>query len=352
LNKARLALVIRVGQDKMIEGYYRRARDLGMEVLNDVEAIKAAHQEAMHEQREDGKAGHCALWVNVQTPTHEELDWLQQNFNLHPLVLEDIVHRDQRSKLEEYHDYMFLVLHSPAVEPRNQDLNWEELHIVISKHWVVTALDKDSPRLEQAIKKIATSDRLFERGLGSLVYHLCDGIVDAYFPIMDDSGDQMDQMEEVMLDKPDHALLDQMFKLKRNLVEMRRFLSPQRDVFRTLLDRSDDYFDVLARPYFRDIYDHMVRVYDSLDSLRDQVGNATDLYLSVVNNNMNLVMKRLTVITTIFMPITFVTGVFGMNFGHSPQVENDPGWFFWACIFTLAIIASVMIITLRRLKFI
>jgi magnesium transporter len=133
---------------------------------------------------------------------------------------------------------------------------------------------------------------------------------------------------------------------------MRRYLAPQRDVFRTMLDHSDAFFDENTRLFFRDVYDHNLRVYDMLDTLRDQVSNATDLYLSVVNNNMNQVMKRLTVITTIFMPITFITGVFGMNFGHSPQVETDPGWYFWACIVLIAFVASLMYLALKRMRLI
>ena len=334
----------------MIEGYYKSGEDLGVEVLNDFHAIEKAHIEVVKQGLVKEGKNKCMLWINMQAPTQEELKWVQGIFNLHPLVIEDISERNQRSKLEEYHDYLFIVLHCPEMGEDILDMSWEELHLALNKHWVVTALDKNSPLLEAVVKKLGTSEELFEKGLGSLVYHLCDAIVDAYFPVMDEYGDRLDEMENKAVDKPDHSLLDGMFRLKRNLVEIRRYLAPQRDVFRMLLDRGEDYFDVNSRLYFRDVYDHMVRVYDMLDGLRDQVGNATDLYLSVVNNNMNLVMKRLTVITTIFMPITFITGVFGMNFGHSPQVEFDPGWFFWAAIVCMAGIAFLMYMTLKRMR--
>lgn len=331
----------------MIVGYYRANAQSPVQIIDSWENIQTAHTEALANAKNN-----CLLWVNVQAPNDEEMKWLQDCFNLHPLVVEDILHRDQRSKLEEYQDYLFIVLHRPIVVAQTTDLNWEELHVVVSKHWVITALDANSPQLEKVVKQLAAATDVLQRGIGALVYHLCDNVVDAYFPIADAYEDELDKAEDEVLVSPTQFLLDLMFRLKRNIVEMRRYLAPQRDVFRMLLDRSEDYFDKHARPYFRDVYDHQVRVYDTLDTLRDQVGNATDLYLSVVNNNMNLVVKRLTVITTIFMPITFVTGVFGMNFGHLPQVEHDPGWLFWVVLLFMAIVAALMYWMLKRLKLI
>ena len=327
----------------MIEAYYQPDVNDQVQILTDLAEIENVHKRAV--QQQDPR---CKLWITLRAASQEELNWLHDQLHLHPLVIEDIKGRNQRSKLDEYKGYLFTVLHRPFVDPKTKEIEWEELHIVIGKHWIVTSIDEGSLRLTKIIDHLSSDANLFDKGLGALVYHLCDGVVDAFFPIIDNYDDQMDDIEDDLFTKPEQSLLDQMFVLKRNLVEMRRYLAPQRDVFRMMLDRSEQYFDDQARLYFRDIYDHNVRVYDMLDTLRDQVGNATDLYLSVVNNNMNQVMKRLTIITTIFMPITFVTGVFGMNFGHSPQVEFDPGWFFWAALVAMAVIASFMVYVLKR----
>lgn len=334
----------------MLQAYYKADEKSQVQILHNLDEIRAAYQKAASQLDP-----HCKVWIILEAASESELKWLEQSLKLHPLVVEDILHRNQRSKIDEYEDYLFIVLHHPVVKANRdatEDIDWEELHLAIGKHWLVTSIDKDSSNLQAAIKTLKNDTSLFTKEFGPLVYHLCDGVVSAFFPIIDDYDEQVDQMENAVLGKPEQELLDQLFRLKRNLVEMRRYLAPQRDVFRMLLDHSEGYFDEHARLYFRDVYDHNLRVYDMLDTLRDQVGNATDLYLSVVNNNMNQVMKRLTVITTIFMPITFITGVFGMNFGHSPQVEGDPGWYFWACIALIGFVATLMYLTLKRMRLI
>ena len=330
----------------MLKAFYQPDEKSKLLTLTSIEEIQAAFQRAA------GQADpHCKVWITLEAADETELKWLEQTLKLHPLVIEDISHRNQRSKIDEYDNYLFLVLHRP-LEEASKEIEWEELHITIGQHWLLTSIDEDSPNLKAVIDALTKDDKLFAKGFGPLVYRLCDSVVSAFFPIIDDYDEQVDRLEDQVVENPEKSVLDQLFRVKSNLVEMRRYLAPQRDVFRTLLDHSDAYFDESARLFFRDVYDHNLRVYDMLDTLRDQVGNATDLYLSVVNNNMNQVMKRLTVITTIFMPITFITGVFGMNFGHSPQVENDPGWYFWASLVLIAFVASLMYLTLKRMRFI
>ncbi len=330
----------------MLQAFFQAKENSKLLDLTDLDEIREAFQQAAGQTDP-----HCKVWITLEAASDTELKWLEQTLKLHPLVIEDILHRNQRSKIDEYDNYLFLVLHRP-VEQASKEIEWEELHLTIGKHWMVTSIDQDAPNLKVAIQTMTKDDKLFAKEFGPLVYRLCDGVVSAFFPIFDDYDEQVDRMEDQVVEKPEQKVLDQLFRIKSNLVEMRRYLAPQRDVFRTLLDHSDGYFDEHSRLYFRDVYDHNLRVYDMLDTLRDQVSNATDLYLSVVNNNMNQVMKRLTVITTIFMPITFITGVFGMNFGHSPQVEGDPGWFFWACIVLIAFVASLMYMALKRMRLI
>ena len=330
----------------MIQAYYQATANSKLLILTDLEEIEDAFQRAAGQTDP-----HCKVWITLEAAREEELKWLEQTLKLHPLVIEDISHRNQRSKIDEYDNYLFLVLHRP-VETASKEIEWEELHLTIGKHWLVTSIDQDSVNLTTSIQSLTKDSNLFSKEFGPLVYRLCDSVVSAFFPIIDDYDEQVDRLEDQVVENPEKSVLDQLFRVKSNLVEMRRYLAPQRDVFRTLLDHSDAYFDENARLFFRDVYDHNLRVYDMLDTLRDQVGNATDLYLSVVNNNMNQVMKRLTTITTIFMPITFITGVFGMNFGHSPQVETDPGWYFWACMVLIAFVASLMYLALKRMRLI
>jgi magnesium transporter len=328
----------------MIQAYFQSDENSKLLPITNLEEIQTAFQKTV-EQTDP----HCKLWITLEAANKTELKWLEQNLKLHPLVIEDILLRNQRSKIDEYDNYLFLVLHRP-VEKANKEIEWEELHLIIGKHWLVTSLDADATNLKAAIQFQTKDANLFAKEFGPLVYRLCDSVVSAFFPIFDDYDEQVDRMEDQVVEKPEQKVLDQLFRVKSNLVEMRRYLAPQRDVFRTLLDHSDGYFDQQSRLFFRDVYDHNLRVYEMLDTLRDQVSNATDLYLSVVNNNMNQVLKRLTVITTIFMPLTFITGVFGMNFGHSPQVEGDPGWFFWLCLMFIAFVGFLMYLALRRMR--
>ena len=186
------------------------------------------------------------------------------------------------------------------------------------------------------------------KGLDYLFHHIADKIVDNYFPLLELVDDQIEALEDEIVVNPSRKVLNTIFSFKQGLVELRKISSPQREVFNALTTRDLPAINAITIPYFRDLYDHMVRIYEIIDSYRDLMSNALDAYLSTVSNNLNEVMKRLTIFATIFMPITFLTGFFGMNFSF---LSIDNGYLFAiVTVFTWVIVPTIMLVWFRRSK--
>jgi len=260
-------------------------------------------------------------WPGGGVPAPEDLKLLGTRFGFHPLTLEDCEHLDQRPKLELFDGYVFMVLHgfAPATDLTVVDL--QELHVFFSHQYLITVHQQEMPVLEALWRRIRTESSLSAGGIDLLLHRLCDEIVDANFPIITNISDVMDAIEATIFERTDPQALEQLLKLKRSLSTMRRVLSPQRDVFNQLL-RDTTLISERARPYFRDVYDHLTRVYEEIDALRDLLANARDAHFSVLSQRTNEIMKRLTLLSLIFLPLTFLTGFFGMNFTHMP-FDND-----------------------------
>ena len=188
------------------------------------------------------------------------------------------------------------------------------------------------------------------RGMAFLLYAIFDALTDSYFPVLDDIDGLIDELEDVTVTDTSNEVQVRIFRIKRALAHMRRTLSPQVEVANALVARTGELIPAKAEPYFADIHDHLIRAFEILDSYRDLMSGMLDVYLTTVSNRLNEVMKQLTIIATIFMPITFITGVFGMNFGHLPQVEHDSGALFWITLLGMGIITLMQIWYFRRRK--
>jgi magnesium transporter len=267
------------------------------------------------------------VWFDLCTPSDDDYAWLQQSFSFHPLTIEDCKQHDPRAKLSEYDGYVFITLHAP-LDDSSQQMS-DEIHIFIGANYFVTVNERPNPLVENLNTLQRRNFQLSEWGPSFLFYRLCDLVVDAYFPVLDEIDDRVDALEDNLLSHLDRIQLDEIFSLKRDLVFLRKTVGPMREVFNALLIRRNALIDERALLYLRDVYDHIIRFYDIIDSQRDLVSNALDIYLSTVSNNLSQIMKRLTIITTIFMPLTFVTGFFGMNFAHLPF---DQDWVFWVAM--------------------
>ena len=264
-----------------------------------------------------------ARWIDLRHQDEAQLELLRDRFDLHPLALEDCAHLDQRPKMEEYLDHVFLVTQGfSAVGEKVQELVLQELHAFLGERYLITVHVEQVAALEEVWTRSAGEPRLLERGVDFVYYLVADGIVDDNFPILDRIADELDELEDAVLARPRTEDLHRIFELKRHLVAMRKVLSPQRDVFGLIAKRGDPRISERTAFYLRDVYDHLVRINESIEGNRDLLGNALDAYLSAVGQRTNEIMKRLTILSAIFLPLAFVVGFFGQNFQNLPFVRD------------------------------
>jgi magnesium transporter len=267
------------------------------------------------------------FWLDLTAPTADELTQLRDLFGFHPLALEDTEHFHQRPKLDDYGDYVFRVFYGAWRHQPSDPEPLREVHLFVSGRYIVTIHRDPLPVLDQQ------REQLGGRVLHSeqfLLYRVLDALVDSFFPLLSAMDDEIDELEAAVLGDPDEHQLARLFALKRELVAMRKVVSPQRDLFVRSVDQIAELpgFELDERDYFRDVYDHLIRISDLIDSYRDLLSGATDLYLSTISNRQNDVMKQLTVIATIFLPLSFITGFFGMNFAFMVK-HISSSWTFW-----------------------
>jgi len=271
-----------------------------------------------------GKQG---FWLDIENPGDDDYALLEKTFGFHPLTLEDIRHQNQRPKVDEYPGYAFVVLFTAELEGKRAQVR--EHHLYVSPQYLVSVHIEPSDPLNRLRERIKANPDLTRRSLPFLFYLVVDQLVDSLFPVLEQLDDATDELEDRIIDQPDTSALTELSDLKRTVVDLRKVLGAQRDVFQRLTTRAvGDPGDKEMSIYYRDVYDHLVRQYETVDSLRDLLTSAMDVYLSTVSNRLNLRITRLTVFATLFLPLTFITGFFGMNFawlvGHIA-----PAWTFW-----------------------
>jgi magnesium transporter len=268
------------------------------------------------------------FWLDLRDPGPAEVAKLREIFGFHPLALEDTEHFGQRPKLDDYDSYIFLVFYGAWRHGPDDMTPLREVHLFVSGEYLVTIHREPLPALDKQREQL---DGRLLHSEQFLLYRVLDALVDSFFPLLADMDDEIDELEAAVLDSPSDDQLQRLFALKRQLVAMRKVISPQRDLFASSVERIAELpgFQLDERDYFRDIYDHLIRISDLIDSYRDLLSGATDLYLSTVSNRQNDVMKQLTVIATIFLPLGFITGFFGQNFGYLVNREITSEWTFW-----------------------
>ena len=261
------------------------------------------------------------VWVDVADPTSKDFEDLAREFGFHPLSIEDCLNEHQRPKVEEYPGYYFIVLYEAEMGPDRQ-LELRELNIFLGANYLVTVHSQPIRKIEKAQQTWRHWADLAERKTGLPAYLLMDVIVDDYMLMLDDFSDRLDELEAQIFENFQPESLRDIFRIKKQLVFLRRAVVPLRDVFNTLLRREQPIFSRETMIYFQDVYDHLIRVADSIDALREIVGSTMDAYLSVSANRTNFVMKRLTSISAILMSVTLIAGIYGMNFSFMPEL----GW--------------------------
>jgi len=263
-------------------------------------------------------------WIDLEAQDADSLELLRSRFDFHPLAIEDCLHLDQRPKVEEFGAVVFVVTHGflcPEAEVKK--LEPLELHSFLGPGYLVTVHQEPLPQLDAAWKRALAKPILGTRGADFLHYLVVDHLVDSNFPILDKFSEELETLEEAVLWTPSRAHLARIFALKHELAIMRRVLSPQRDVVLMLAKLDDEHVSPRNAAYYRDVYDHLVRISESIDSNRDLLGSTMDAYLSSVSNRTNEIMKYLTLMSALFLPLSFVVGFFGQNFDDMPGM---PGW--------------------------
>ena len=294
------------------------------------------------------------LWVDFRNESPETCLPILQGFGFHPLAIEDALQQTHAPKLDDWGDYLYIVLNYMNLADNGEDWNTEidELDVFLGQNYIVTLHDQSIHAIDETLEACDRDERNLQDGADHLLYKIADKLVASYMPTVEKIDTVLDQIEDQVFDKPSPRTLEKLFSLKRVLLAMRRILLPQREVMNKLARDDFKVIDPRDRIFFRDIYDHLVRLHDLNESLRDLVGGALDTYLSVVNNRMNEIMKTLTTITTLFMPMSFIAAIFGMNF-FIPRSE-DAIWelmqrpVFFITSLVLVLTPVVMYIWMRR----
>ncbi len=261
------------------------------------------------------------FWLDLFQPSDDDFAILRERFAYHPLAVEDSEQFGQRPKLDEYDDFVFLVVYGAAPD----DDRLVEVHCFYSERCLITVHRDDCPAFQEVRERYKKRKAPIDKP-SLLLYRIVDALVDSFFPILADFDDRIDELEDQIFLRANDAQLQEIFAMKRLLVGMRKAVTPQRDLFASMMGGVDSLPGMEGddERYFRDVYDHLIRISDLIDTYRDLLTGAMDVYLSTVSNRLNAVMKQLTVIATVFMPLTFITGFFGQNFGF--MVKHISGW--------------------------
>jgi magnesium transporter len=252
------------------------------------------------------------FWLDIEAPDEADFNLLEHTLKFHSLTIEDIRHQNQRPKVDEYPDYNFVVIF--AAEWRDDEIASLEHHLYVGPSYLITVHQERAPMLSDLQDRIAKSPELTKGQPAFLTYLVIDALVDATFPVLERLDETVDQLEDDITRKASAESLNRIYHLKHEVTELRRFLGAQRDVFQRLITHGIHLQQQDITLYYRDVYDHIVRQYETVDSLRDLLTSAMDVYLSTVSNRLNTTMKALTVIASLFLPLSFLTGFFGMNF--------------------------------------
>lgn len=281
------------------------------------------------------------VWLDIQDPTDGDIELLRREFGFHELALEDVVKRHQRAKIDRYDSFYFIVFY---VVRRG---GYEEIYIFIGENYLVTIHDGEVPEIAETVERWRRNADHMRRGVAVPVYSLLDAIVDGYFPVIDDIAEEVEAMEAAIFEPSRRNHQREVFALKRELLNARRVLAPEREVLNVLIRRDEPVLGEDTVVYFQDIYDHIIRVLDNIDLQRDQLSGLLEANLSIVSNRLNFVMKRMTALATILMSVNLIASNYGMNFEVIPELHWGFGYA-WA-LGLMVLVGLVLTLVFRRI---
>ncbi len=288
------------------------------------------------------------VWVELESPSKEELSFIKDTFGLHPLTVEDCVNTNARPKIDQFPAYLFLILHAAGYNPSTLKVKTLELNICVGENFLLTIHMDPIPSLKNALDRAEKNVGLMSSGSDNLLYQVIDALVDNYFPVMDMLDTRIDKIENEVFSEPGESTLKQIFSVKNDILFLRRAIAPQRETINLLAKGDHAFINPSRGIYFRDIGDNLMFILDTIDTYRDTISSALDAYLSNITNKTNEIMKTLTIIATIMLPLTLITGIYGMNFKYMPEISWKFGYV-GAYLF-MAIVAGGMLIYFRRNK--
>ena len=289
-------------------------------------------------------------WINVDG-IHEVdiIEKIGTHYGIHPLILEDIVNTEQRPKLEDFEDYLFLVLKMLSFDEQQRAIKIEQVSLVVGPNYVLTFQEQEGDVFEPVRDRIRRAKgRIRKMGADYLAYALLDAIVDSYFVILEKIGDTIEELEEHLISQPDVKTLQSIHYLKREMIYLRRSIWPLREVTSSIARKESTLIKESTEIFLKDVYDHTIQVIDTIETYRDMISGMLDTYLSSISNRMNEVMKVLTIFAAIFIPLTFIAGIYGMNFTYMPELGWK--WGYFVVLTVMALVVICMLVYFRRRK--
>ncbi|MBF2046490.1 magnesium/cobalt transporter CorA [Leptolyngbya sp. NK1-12] len=294
-------------------------------------------------------------WVDVQGLGNEDvLRRIGEVFDLHPLMLEDVVNVPQRPKIDEYGDQVLLIARMVTPKENGRGFVAEQVSLILGRHYLLTVQEEpDYDCFGPVRERIRLAKgTIRQHGADYLAYALIDAIIDGFFPVLEEYGEALEELENEVVESPTHQSLEKIHRIRRELLALRRAIWPQRDAINSLIRDCHDLISDEVRVYLRDCYDHTVQVIDMVETYREVASSLMDVYVSSVGNRMNEVMKTLTIVSTIFIPLTFIAGVYGMNFNPDASPWNMPElewyWGYPACLLLMLGVGLASVLYFKR----
>ncbi len=288
------------------------------------------------------------LWLDLQNPQGQSIELLRQEFKFHALAIEDATRHHERPKLEAFDSYYFMVFYALSYNDTQRRLAGQSIGLFIGSNYIVSVHQDEISAIDDTIKRWQANAADFGQDAGALLYSLLDAIVDDYFPVIDRLADRVEDIEEQIFERFSENALQEVFGLKRDLLQVRRIVAPERDVLNVLIRREVPIFERNSILYLQDVYDHIVRITDSIDTYRDLLSSALDAFLSVQSNRLNQVVKVLTITSIVLMTDALIAGVFGMNFDFMPELRWQYGYRFALGLMLVIDVALVLFFRWRK----
>ncbi len=289
-------------------------------------------------------------WINIDGISDISIiEKINQYFGVHPLVLEDILNTSQRPKMEDFVDYLFFVLKMIYIDDKTKQITSEQVSLILGSNYVISFQEKEGDVFDPVRDRIRNNKgRVRKLGSDYLAYSLIDLIVDSYFSILEKQGDEIELIEEEVIKARDNKIMQKLHRVKRDLISLRKNIWPLREMVNSFIKSESKLIAKTNHIYFADVYDHTIQAIDTIETFRDMTSGLHDIYLSVISNRMNEVMKVLTMFASVFIPLTFIAGIYGMNFEYMPELKLKYGYFY--VLGLMFILAVFMLIYFKRRK--